>query len=373
MEVNFVDLKRQNKIYQKELMAAIKKIVVDASFIMGEPLEKFEKEFARFCRKKYCLGLNSGTDALMFALLAYGIGPGDEVITVPNSYFSTAMVISNIGAKAVFVDINPESFNIDSSLIEAKITNKTRAIIPVHLYGQPADMDPIVKLAKKYNLKIIEDCCQAHGARYKGKRVPYTETGAFSFYPVKNLGAFGDGGALLTDNTRVKKKIEYLRNDGSIKKYEHQTFGYKSQLDALQAAVLSFKLKHLTEFIKKRRKWARVYDRLLTKTVQVKIPKEMDYAYHVYHLYVIECSKRNALQKYLTEQGISTVLHYPKPIHVQKPYQKQGYKKGDFPICEQRAKKILSLPIFPELKNEEVEFVCQKIADFYSSKSYSAT
>lgn len=365
MKISLFDLKRQNKLYKKELMATIEGVIDNGWFCLGEPLEKFEKEFALFCQKKYCLGLNSGTDALMLALLAYGIGPGDEVVTTPHSYFSTAMAISNIGAKPVFVDIDPENFNINPSLIEAKSTQKTKAIIPVHLYGQPANMEPIVRLAEKYNLVIIEDCCQAHGAKYKGKILPYTETGAFSFYPVKNLGAFGDGGAVVTDSPRIKKKIELLRNDGAIKKYQHEVFGYKSRLDTLQAAILSFKLKHIRRWERKKRALVNLYNQLLAGVRQIETPKEMPYARHVYHLYVIRCQRRNSLQKYLAEQGIGTLLHYPTPIHLQKPYRQQGYKRGDFPVAERTAKRILSLPLFPELKNEEIEYVCRKIADFY--------
>lgn len=367
MEIEFVDLKRQNKLYKKELLKAIEDIVGKATFIMEEPLERFETSFARFCAKKYCLGVNSGTDALMLALLAYGIGPADEVITVPNSYFSTAMVVSNIGAKPIFVDIHPQSFTIDTQQIEAKITKKTKAIIPVHLFGQPVDMDPIVQLAKKYSLKIVEDCCQAHGAKYKAKRIPYTETGVFSFYPGKNLGAFGDAGALVTDNPKIKEKVAYLRNDGSIRKYEHQIFGYKSRLDALQAAVLNLKLKHLNVWNKRRRQSAKLYHQYLGGIKQIRLLREMDYAYHVYHLYVIECPKRNQLQQYLTKAGITTIIHYPTPIHLQKPYLAQGFKKGDFPITEAKAKKILSLPMFPELKEEEVKYICYQIKAFYSN------
>lgn len=365
MKVEFVDLKRQNKIFKKALLKTIEEIVDEATFLMGKPLERFEKNFAKFCHRKYCVGLNSGTDALMLALLAYGIKRGDEVITVPNSYFSTAMVVSNIGAKVIFVDISPENFTIDPDKIEAKITKRTKAILPVHLYGQTADMDPIVKLAKKYHLQIIEDCCQAHGAEYKGKRVPFTETGAFSFYPGKNLGAFGDGGAVVTDNKKVKDELELLRNDGSRKKYEHLSLGYKSRLDALQAAILDFKLKHLSDFTRKRRRAATLYNKYLADIKEVMPPQEMVYAYHVYHLYVIKCLRRDKLQEHLAKAGVTTIIHYPTPIHLQKPYRKQGYKRGDFPITEEKAKRILSLPMFPEITEEEIKYIAEKIKDFY--------
>lgn len=366
MNIDFVDLKRQNKLYKKELMQTIENIVDEAAFIMGEPLDRFEKEFAAFCNKQYGIGLNSGTDALMFALLAYGIKPRDEVITVPNSYFSTAMVISNIGATPVFVEIDPLSYNIDVSRIEEKITKKTRAIIPVHLYGQAADMDPIVAIAKKYNLAIIEDCCQAHGAKYKGKSLPYTQTGAFSFYPGKNLGCFGDGGALVTNNKLIKEHVECLRNDGSIIKYEHKMFGYKSRLDTLQAAILSVKLKHLNKFVAARRNAAKLYNLGLKDIKQIVLPYETDYAYHAYHIFAIQCQRRTELQRFLEKNGISTVIHYPTPIHLQAPYVKIGFKPGDFPLTESFAKKVLSLPMFPEIQEEEISYICNKIRQFYS-------
>lgn len=355
-------------------MSAVEKIINSASFILGPELEEFEKKFATYCNKKYCVGVNSGTDALMLSLLAYGVKADDEVITTPNSYFSTAMVISNIGASPVFVDIDPESYNIDEHRIEEKITKKTKAIIPVHLYGQPSDMNPIVRIAKKYNLVIIEDCCQAHGTKYlpaagkasKGKKVPYTETGAFSFYPGKNLGAFGDGGAIVTDNEDVKNKLEYLRNDGAKKKYEHKMLGYKSRLDTLQAAILSVKLKYLDRFVEQRRKAAKLYNKKLSGIKHIKTPIEMDYAYHVYHVYAILCKERNKLQKYLESKSISTVVHYPKPIHLQEPYLKMGFKEEDFPLAESFSKRVLALPIFPEIKDEEISYICDTINKFYN-------
>lgn len=366
MSIDFVDLKRQNKIYKRELMQAIEHVVDTASFTFGTELSEFENKFASFCKKKYCVGLNSGTDALLLSLMSYGIGKGDEVITVPNSYFSTAMVISHVGATVVFVDMDSKSYNINVNQIEEKITKKTKAIIPVHLYGQAADMDPIVALAKKYNLTIIEDCCQAHGAKYKGKIVPYTQTGAFSFYPGKNLGAFGDGGAVVTDNPEIKEKLEYLRNDGSREKYYHKMFGYKSRLDTLQATILLVKLKYLEEFVEKRRKAAKLYNSKLIDIKQIKTPIEMDYSYHAYHIYAILCENRNALQEYLKKAGIQTVIHYPTPIHLQGPYRNMGFKEGDFPITESFAKKVLALPIFPEITEEEIHFISDKIREFYS-------
>lgn len=365
MRIKFVDLPRQNKILKKQLMTSIEEVVDKADFSLGAELNKFETDFARFCGKKYAIGVNSGTDALMLSLMAYGIGQGGEVILPPNGYFSSAMVISNLGAKPVFVDINSKSYNIDVKKIEQAITPKTKAIIPVHLYGQPADMDKIMELAKKYNLIVIEDACQAHGSMYKNKMIPYGQTGAFSFYPGKNLGCFGDGGIVVTDNKKIAEKILYLRNDGSYKKYLHPMLGIKSRLDTLQAAILNVKLPYLKEWNDLRRKNATFYSSLLKKIPQIKTPEQNNDCYHVFHLYVIECKKRDELRKYLEKKGIETIIHYPIPIHLQKPYQNLGFKRNDFPITEEKSKKILSLPMFPELTKEEIKYICNSIKEFF--------
>lgn len=368
MNVRFVDLPRQNNLLRSQLLETIEKIIDQAIFIEGQPLEDFEQSFAKFCNKKYAVGVNSGTDALKFALIAYGIGGGDEVITAPNGYFSVAAVVSEIGGTPVFLDINPNTYTIDVNKLEKKITKKTRAIIPVHLYGQPADMDPILDLAKKYNLVVIEDACQAHGAKYKVKVVPIGETGAFSFFPGKNLGCFGDGGVLVTDNPEIADKVRYLRNDGSIKKYVHKMLGFKSRLDTLQAAILNFKLNYLEEWNNQRRAHAKKYNEFLKKLPEVKIPFEADYAEHVFHIYVIEIDQRDELQSYLKEKGIETGIHYPTPIHLQEPYLKEGFKEGDFPITEKKVKVLLSLPMFPELTVEEIEYVCFNIKEFFNKQ-----
>lgn len=365
MNVAFVDLKRQNKLYRKIFSRVLLQTLDKSLFVGGEFIERFERDFARFCGKKYCVGLNSGTDAILFALLAYGIGPDDEVITTPNSYFSPAMMISQTGAIPVFVDVDPKSANIDANNIEAAITKKTRAIIPVHLCGQPADMDPIIAIARKHKLIIIEDACQAHGALYKGKRVPITETGAFSFYPGKNLGAFGDAGAIVTDSKKIRDTVLKLRNDGSTEKYIHTQFGYKSRLDTLQASILSVKLPYLKTWNIKRRKAAALYNKLLSSIPQVITPVEMSYSYHIYHLYMIECQRRDSLQKYLASHGVTTVIHYPVPIHLQKPYREKGHKPGMFPVTEKRAKHILSLPMFPEIRTDEITYICKTVQRFY--------
>lgn len=367
MKIEFVDLKRQYNTHKKEIDAAMQEILNTASFVQGQKNNDFEKAFSVFCKRKYTIGVNSGTDALLLLLRAHGIGPGDEVITIPFTYIATAMVASCLDAKPVFVDVNNQSYTMDPNKIEEKITKKTKAIIPVHLYGQSADMDPIRKLARKYKLLIIEDCAQSHGAKYKGKTLPYTSDGAFSFYPGKNLGAYGDGGAIVTDAKRIDYKLRLLQNDGSIQKYTHLSIGYKSRLDTLQAAVLLVKLKHLNEFTKKRKAAAKMYNQLLNDIKQITTPKEMRYGSHVYHVYAVQAEQRDKLQKYLAQHGISTVIHYPIPVHLQKVYKNLEYKKGDFPVSEALSKSVLSLPIFPEIKDIEIQFICEKIKKFYAS------
>lgn len=366
MTIDFVDLKRQDKIYKKELMQSLEEVVDNASFIMGPEVEQFEEEFAKFCNKKFCVSLNSGTDALEFALVAHGIKPGDEVITAPNSYFSSAMIITKIGATAVFAEVDQKTYTITAKNIEKKLTKKTKAIIPVHLYGQATDMDPIIKLAKENNLVIVEDCCQAHGTLYKGKRLPYTTTGAYSFYPGKNLGAFGDAGAIVTDDEKIKDLLELLRNDGSRVKYEHKIMGYKSRLDTIQAAILNVKLPHLEMFVTKRKDAAKKYKTLLSDVKNIVLPYEAEHGTHAYHIFAIQCEKRDKLREFLKNSGVTTVIHYPKPIHLQEPYLKMGFKKGDFPITEELAERTLSIPIFPEILDEEIEFISAKIHEFYS-------
>jgi dTDP-4-amino-4,6-dideoxygalactose transaminase len=364
MIIDFVDLKRQNRLHLNKFISALTRSVVRAEFSFGPTLEKFESAFAKYCGTKYCVGLNSGTDALEFLLQAHGISAGDEVVTAPNSYFSTAMVITKIGATPVFADVDPQTYNLDPLQVAKAITQKTRAIIPVHLCGQPANMDPIIDLAKQRNLVIIEDCCQAHGAKYKAKTVPVTGTGAFSFYPGKNLGAFGDAGAAVTNSARIARHIRLLRNDGSVNKYHHLLIGNKSRLDALQAAILLTKLKYLNRWNRLRRRHAQTYTQLLGAIPQITLPGEPNYAYGNYHLYMIQTLKRNQLQKYLSQRGIATVIHYPVPIHLQPAYKYLGYHRGDFPVTERLARHTLSLPMFPELTDREIRYIFSKIRQF---------
>lgn len=367
MNIKLVNLVRQNQQIKPEILPIIEEVIDNAEFILGKSLEKFESNFASYCGKKYAIGVNSGTDALRLALIAYGIGEGDEVITVPNSYFSTAMVISQIGARPVFVDVDPQNYLIDENKLANVLTPKTKAIVPVHLYGQAAEMDTIIGFAHKHDLIVIEDACQAHGAEYKSKKVPYGETGAFSFYPGKNLGCFGDGGAIVSDNRRIIERIAYLRNDGAKNKYFHEMFGFKSRLDDLQSAVLNFKLKLLDSWNQKRRLHAKKYSQLLGNVKEIRIPNESKNRKHVFHLYVIQYEKRDLLKEFLSGKGIETGIHYPIPIHLQNAYINYGFKKNQFPVTERAASTILSLPMFPELTVDEIEFVAGQIKRFVNN------
>ncbi len=361
MHIPLVDLKRQYLSIKKEIDEAIQKVIDKSAFIMGENVEGFENEFAKFCGVKYGVGTSSGTTALHLALVACGVKQGDEVITVPYTFIATTEAISHSGGKVVFVDIEDRSYNMDSEKIEQAITEKTKAIIPVHLFGHPADMDKIMKIAKKHNLIVIEDACQAHGAEYKGKKVgSLGDIACFSFYPGKNLGAYGDAGMAVSDNQELVEKMRLLRNHGYQKKYYHEIEGYNYRLDAIQAAILRVKLRHLEEWTEKRRKNAKLYDELL-KGNGVKTPLEMEYAKHVYHLYVIGTEEREELYLRLKKNEISTAIHYPLPLHLQQAYSYLGYKKGDFPVSEACTERLLSLPMFPELTEDEIKRIVEII------------
>jgi dTDP-4-amino-4,6-dideoxygalactose transaminase len=365
MIVPFLDLKAQFKGIEQEVMPMVAEAMANAAFIGGRQVTGFEEEFARFCESKYCVGVNSGTDALRFSLLACGVGPGDEVITVPNTFIATTEAVSQVKAKPVFVDISPDTYNIDVSRIEERISEKTKAVLPVHLYGQPADMDSIFEIANKHSLVVIEDACQAHGALYKNKKAgSLGMAGCFSFYPGKNLGAYGEGGAVVTQDEQIANKIRMIRDHGQVKKYYHDMEGYNGRLDAIQAGVLRIKLKRLEGWNQSRRENATYYNRLLSDVNGVKVPMEADFAKSVYHLYVILVDERDDLQKYLGEKGIGTGLHYPLPLHVQRAYAHLGYREGAFPVTERVARKLLSLPMFPELTKEQIECVVEEIKEF---------
>lgn len=368
MKVNFVDLKVQYKTIKKEIDIAIKDVVDNTAFIMGDRLKNFENNFAKSHKADYCLGTSSGTDALHLALWTLNIGLGDEVIVPVNTFFATAEAVSLTGAKPIFVDNNHESYNIDVNKIEEKITENTKAIIPVHLYGQSSDLDPIVKLSEKYDLKIVEDCAQAHLETYKNTPVgTFGDIGCFSFYAGKNLGAYGEGGAVITNNKELFDKMSLIRAHGSIIKYHHDLIGHNYRLEAIQAVILNVKLKYLAKWNEMRRYNANLYNKYLENVEEIILPKKMDYAKHVYHLFVVRAKDRDVLQKFLANNGIYTGLHYPIPNHLQKAYRFLKYKKGDFPIAEKYANEILSLPMYPELKETEIKYVCDKIKEFYSN------
>lgn len=367
MMIPLVDLKVQYNSIKPEIDNAIQRVLDSTSFIMGEELESFEEEFALFCNTKYAIGVANGSDALILALIACGINKEDEVITVPNTFIATTEAITHIGGKIVFIDINPKTYTIDVSKIEEKISNKTKAIIPVHLYGQTADMYPIIELAQKYNLKIIEDAAQAHGAEYKGEKVgSIGDVACFSFYPGKNLGAYGDAGMITTNSEEIAQKVKLLRNHGRItKKYEHEIEGYSSRLDNLQAAILRVKLKYLNKWNGTRRKNARKYNELLNNIGGIITPYEADYAKHVYHLYVIRTEDRDRLREELKSNGVTTGIHYPIPLHLQPAYNYLGYKEGDFPITEECSQKILSLPMYAELSEDQIVEIVNLISNYY--------
>lgn len=363
MKIQFVDLKREYQEIKEEINQAIQRVLESRWFILGKELEAFEKEFAEYIGVKHVIGVNSGSDALYLAVKALGIGKGDEVITVSHTFISTVDAITRNGAKPVFVDIDPETYTMDVSQIEKKITERTKAIIPVHLYGHPADMDQIMEIAEKYDLYVIEDASQAHGAEYKGKKVGNIgHIGCFSFYPTKNLGAYGDAGAIVTNDDELAEKLRMLRNYGSPKKYYHEFIGVNSRLDEIQAAVLRVKLKYLNEWNEKRRKIAKLYNELLEDS-DVIMPIEKEWAKHVYHLYVIRHGERDKLQQHLLKNGIKTQIHYPVPVHMQEAYLNLGIN-AKLPVTERVSKEILSLPMYPWLKNEEIEYISEIIRKF---------
>lgn len=367
--MEFLNLKKQYKEIKKEIDSAITKVLKRGVFIGGEEVDKFEGEMAEFCRRKYAVTLNSGTDALFLALKALEIGEGDEVITSPFTFVATAEVIANLGAKPVFVDINPEDLNITASKIERKITKRTKAIVPVHLFGQMADMEKIRKIARKNNLKIIEDAAQAAGSECKGNGVgAYGDCACLSFFPTKNLGAYGDGGMVVTDNEDLAEKIRLLKNHGSSKKekYLNLKLGTNSRLDAIQATVLRVKLKHLKDWNKKRLENAIYYNKNLRGTGDILTPSIKPGFLHTFHQYTIRTASRDELRKYLNERDIPSMIYYSLPLSLQPAFKYLKYKKGDFLEAEKAGKEVLSLPIGPELTKKDQEIIIKKIKDFYN-------
>jgi dTDP-4-amino-4,6-dideoxygalactose transaminase len=366
--IPFVDLKAQYLSIKDEVDAAIQGVLNSCQFTLGSEVAEFEKEFAAYCQSAHGIGVNTGTSALHLALLAAGVGHGDEVITVPFTFMATVSAIDYTGATPVFVDIDPGTFTMDVSQLEAAITERTKAIIPVHLYGQPADMDPIMAIARKHGLVVIEDACQAHGAEYKGRRVgSIGDLGCFSFYPGKNLGAYGEGGMVVTSNPEFTRTIRMLRDWGAEKKYHHVLKGFNFRLEGMQGAVLRVKLKYLEAWTEARRTAAATYDALFADTA-VMSPKQAGYARHVYHLYVVRTTQRQAWQDALNAQGIQSGIHYPTPVHLLPAFADLGYRAGQFPHSEQAANEVLSLPMFPELTRAQCETVARAVIGLAAPK-----
>jgi len=367
-QVPFVDLGAQYRTIEGEIGEATSRVIQQSDFILGREVSLFEEEFAAFCEAKYAIGVDSGTSALELALRAYDIGPGDEVITAANSFIASALAISHAGARPILVDVDPSTYTVDVSAIEKAITPRTKAVIPVHLYGHPAHMNPIRELADKHGLVIIEDACQAHGTRYKGRRTgSLGHAAAFSFYPGKNLGAYGDGGIVVTNDRGIARRLEMLRNYGQKEKYQHLFRGYNRRLDTLQAAVLRVKLRYLEKWNAARRWNAVLYHKFLDGCGLL-LPGEAPGAESVWHLYVIRAEQRDALKEHLISRGISASIHYPIPIHVQPAYLDLGYKKGDFPVTESCAHQVLSLPMYAEISQDQIEYVAKTIRNFLSTR-----
>ncbi len=392
-KVPFLDLVSPHRELETELLAVVKKAFDTAGFIGGPMVDEFEREFASFCDAKYCVGVNSGTDALRFAFMAAGIAPGDIIVTVPHTFIATTEAISQSGAHIAFVDINEETYTMDAEKLREYLENKCEfdasrgkliekssqcvvsAVVPVHLYGHMADMDPILELAEKYNLIVIEDACQAHGAEYFSKKDGVWKkagsiglAAAFSFYPGKNLGACGEGGAITTNNETMAKKMKMIRDHGQVKKYYHDVEGYNGRLDSIQAGWLTVKLRHLAKWNDSRHALAQRYHELFAELKDgITVPREAAWTKSVYHLYVVRVQDREALQAHLTEAGIGTGIHYPIPLHQQKAYEHLGYKTGDFPVTERIAREIVSLPMFPQLNHTQQDEVVNKTKEFLTA------
>ena len=363
--VPYLDLAAQMRPLRKEIDAVIAKTLDQCSFCLGPEVVQFEKDFAHFCGAQHAIGFNSGTSALHVAMLLLNIQPGDEVITTPMTFVATSWAISYVGARPVYVDIEDATFNLDPKQIERAITPRTKAIMPVHLYGHPFDIDPILEICRKHKLPLVEDAAQAHGAKYKGKVVgTFGVTSGFSFYPGKNLGAYGEGGALVTNDAAMAARARSLREHGSTVRYYHDEVGYNYRMEGIQGGVLGVKLKHLNSWTQARRHVAHRYHKLLADT-PLQLPREADYAESAYHLYVVRHPRRDGLKKHLEANKVGCALHYPLPLHLQKCYASLGYKQGDFPVCEKAARECLSLPIYPELTDSQVDRVASVVRDFF--------
>ncbi len=367
MRIPFVDLQIQYQSIKDEIDQSIKEVIDNTAFIGGKKVEEFCDNFSQYIETKYSIPVGNGTDALFIALKALGIGQGDEVVTVANTFIATSEAVTATGANVVFVDCHPDYFTMNSALIEEKISERTKAIIPVHLYGQPTTIEDICNIAQKHDLYVIEDSAQAHGAKYNGKKVgTFGDLATFSFYPGKNLGAYGDAGAILTDNQDLADLCKKLANHGRIDKYDHEIEGFNSRMDGIQAAVLNVKLKYIEKWNAHRRRAAQIYDTLLENVAEIITPKICDKTLPVYHLYVIRAKKRNDLRLFLKEKGISTGIHYPIGLPFLKAYEYLGHRPQDFPVTYKYQSEILSLPIYPEITNEMINYVVDKIKSFYA-------
>lgn len=369
MKVPFLDLKANYNSIKSEILEAIDQVLENTAYILGKSVKDFEAAFAKDHQAEFCIGVSSGTDGNHLALWSLGIGQGDEVIIPANTFIATAWGATLCGATPVFVDCDPLTYNLDPKKIEAAITPRTKAIVAVHLYGQPADLEAINEVATKHNLILVEDCAQSHIAEYKGKRVgTFGKISSFSFYPGKNLGAYGEGGAVVTNDQDLAKKCKMLREHGSEQKYYHKILGHNYRMEGIQGAVLGVKLKHLEKWTEMRRSVAQKYNSLFSECTEITTPFEADYSKHVYHLYVVkvDSEKRDKLVNFLAENGISTGLHYPVPLHLQECFSSLGYKKGDFPVTEELAESAISLPMYPEMTDEQIEYVASTLISFFN-------
>jgi dTDP-4-amino-4,6-dideoxygalactose transaminase len=364
--IPYFDLPAQTRSIRTEVDAAIARTLDNCTFCLGPDVAQFEKDFARFCGADHCVGFNSGTSALHVAMLLLGVGPGDEVITTPFTFVATSWAISYVGAKPVYVDIDEATFNLDPKLTERAISPRTKAILPVHLYGHSADLDPLLAICRRRKLPLVEDAAQAHGATYKDKIVgTFGDISCFSFYPGKNLGAYGEGGALVTNNAAFAARARALREHGSTQRYYHDEVGFNYRMEGIQGAVLGVKLKHLDQWTRERRRIAHRYHELLAET-PLQLPREADDAKSAWHLYVVRHPRRDELKKHLEANGVGCALHYPLPLHLQKCYVHLGYKAGDFPVAEQAARECLSLPIYPGLNDEQMQRIAGAIKEFFT-------
>ena len=364
--VPYLDLAAQLRPIRRDIDAAIARTLDNCSFCLGPDVAQFEKDFAQFCGAEHCVAMNSGTSALHIALMLLGVGAGDEVITTPYTFVATSWAISYIGAKPVYVDVDDATMNLNPALVERAITPRTKAILPVHLYGQPCDLEPLLEICRKHKLPLVEDAAQAVDAKYKGKTVgTFGEISCFSFYPSKNLGAYGEGGALVTNNAAFAALARSLREHGSTQRYYHDEVGFNYRMEGIQGAVLGVKLKHLDRWTRERQRVAKRYAELLAGT-PLQLPREAAGCESAWHLYVVRHARRDELKKHLEANGVGCALHYPLPLHLQKCYASLGYKTGDFPVAEKAARECLSLPIYPELTEEQIQRVVAVVKEFFS-------